>query len=199
MLLILDNRTRKDDKFSYTNCIIEALKKYNIQYKIISKIQNIDNIIRKIKGIIIGGSPTKLTKDPRGYLFNLHYISKLKVPIYGICFGCQLLNLIYGGTLVDNGKLICKDYEFYKYNKKSALFNNLKNTNFRYCFSDIVVPAKNVKKLASTKIEGKILDTAFEFEKGRVFGTLFHPEYYDDTDILILNFYNLCKFYIFFK
>lgn len=195
MLLILDNRTRKDDKFSYTNCIIEALKKYNIEYKIISKIQNIDDIIHKIKGIIIGGSPTKLTKEPRGFLFNSHYISKIKVPIYGICFGCQLLNLLYGGKLVDNGKLICKDYDFYKYNKKSPLFKNLNNTNFRYCFSDVVVPAKNVKKLASTNIKGKILDTAFEFEKGRVFGTLFHPEYYEDTDILILNFYNLCKLY----
>ena len=88
MLLILDNSVGKDDKLSYVKLIINVLKKYNINYKKVNKVINIDKIKSNIKGIIITGSSLKLSEETSitKFLFNLYYINELRVPIYGICF-----------------------------------------------------------------------------------------------------------------
>ena len=208
MLLILDNSVKKDDKLSFTKDIIKALKNYKIPYTVVNKIQNIADIEKKIKGIIITGSSLKLTKKENfeKFSFIIYYLIKLNVPVYGICFGCQFLNVIYGGTLKDNIKFICEDIEFSVYDPRCPLLKNTTTsttatttiiTKFRYCFSDIVIPNKNtdVRVFASIIYNNKKLDCGFEFEKNRVYGSMFHPEYYDNTDIIFKNFYEICKSY----
>lgn len=200
MLLILDNKVSKTDKFAYTDNLIRRLKKYNIPYIRVDRVKEID--LTKIKGIIITGSTLKLSKiskhgDYVNYGFNFYYLSKLDVPVFGLCFGCQLLNILYGGTLIDNKKYICGNYELYKFKNQNNLFDNININKFHFCFSDIVIPKKNfdIKVFASLKYNNKILDCGFVFEKNRVFGILFHPEFFDETDIFFNNFYELCKKY----
>jgi len=202
MLLILDNGITKDDKLSYTKHIITAMKKYKIDYIVVNKIQNIDEFKNKIKGIIITGSSLKLSKlSKKGnfekYSFNIYYLSRFNVPLYGMCFGCQLLNIIYGGELKDNKKYICKDIDFYKYDTKCKLLKNIDTINFRYCFSDIVIPNNkiDINIFSYIVINNKKIGCGFEYEKNKVYGTLFHPEYYDDTQIIFKNFYELCTKY----
>ena len=199
MLLILDNSTKKDDQLSFTKDIIKALKNYKIHYTVVNKIQNIDDIENKIKGIIISGSSLKLSKKENfeKFSFIIYYLIKLNVPVYGICFGCQFLNVIYGGTLKNNIKFICKDIYFNNYDPMCPLLKNITTTNFHYCFSDIVIPNKktDVHVFASIIYNNKKLDCGFEFEKNRVYGSMFHPEYYDNTNIIFKNFYEICKSY----
>jgi GMP synthase-like glutamine amidotransferase len=200
MILVLDNKSNKEDNLAYNSQIKKALKSLNIPYIIVDKIKLID--LSKIKGVIISGSSLKLSKISKkgsfiDYDFNFYYLSKLDVPIIGMCFGCQLLNILYGGTLEDNKKYICEDISFLKYDKEYPLFKDLTTINFGYCFSDIVIPPKNmgVKKFASIKYNNKLYNVAFEFEKNKVFGTLFHPEIKTDTYIIFKNFYDICKKY----
>jgi GMP synthase-like glutamine amidotransferase len=199
MILILDNGITKDDDLSYTKHVIKAMKNCKIDYKVVNKIQNIDDE-KKIKGIIITGSSMKLSKlSKKGgfdkYSFNIYYITRYNVPVYGICFGCQLLNLIYGGELKDNKNYICKDIDFYEYEPICPLFKNISTTNLHYCFSDIVIPNKkiDVKVFASIIVNNKKLGCGFEYEKGKVYGSLFHPEYHKDTQVIFKNFYDICK------
>jgi anthranilate/para-aminobenzoate synthase component II len=165
----------------------------------LNKIKNIDKIKNKVKGIIMTGSSLKLTKNISfdNYSFNFYYISKFDVPVYGLCFGCQLLNLMYGGTLKDNKKYICRDVTFHKYDSTHILLKNITTDDYWYCFSDIVIPNKKipVTVFATISVNNKILGCGFEFEKNKVFGSLFHPEYYSNTPIIISNFYDLCKKY----
>ena len=112
MILILNNSVSKNDPLSYNNKIKSALKKLNIPHISVSKIKNIN--LSKILGIIITGSSIKLSRESKKgnfykYAFNIYYLSKLKVPVLGMCFGCQLLNIIYGGSLIDNKKYICEN------------------------------------------------------------------------------------------
>ena len=199
MLLILDNSTKKDDTLSFTKKIIKTIKNYKIPHIVVNKIQNIDDIEKKIKGIIITGSSLKLSKKENfeKFSFIIYYLMKLNVPVYGICFGCQFLNVIYGGTLKDNKKFICKDIDFNNYDPMCPLLKNITTTNFHYCFSDIVIPnkKKDVQVFASIIYNNKKLDCGFEFEKNRVYGSMFHPEYYDNTNIIFKNFYEICKSY----
>jgi len=200
MLLILDNSTKKDDSLSFTKKIIKTIKNYKIPNKVVNKIQNIDDIEKKIKGIIITGSSLKLSKKEHfeKFSFIIYYLNKLHVPVYGICFGCQFLNVIYGGTLKDNKKFICEDIDFSDYDAKCPLLKNTTTTTptkFHYCFSDIVIPNKktDVRVIASILYNNKKIDCGFEFEKNRVYGSMFHPEYYENTQIVLKNFYEICK------
>jgi hypothetical protein len=62
MLLILDNSAKKDDPLSFTTKNNKTIKNYKIPHKVVNKIQNIDDIENKIKGIIITGISLKLSK-----------------------------------------------------------------------------------------------------------------------------------------
>ena len=203
MLLILDNGISKDDKLSYTKNLIASLNNLKIDYIIVNKIQDIDHVKNKIKGIIITGSSMKLSKlSKKGsfekYSFNIYYMNKFDVPVYGLCFGCQLLNIIYGGKLKDNIKYVCKDIDFQDYDNKCPLLKNIKIINFGYCFSDIVIPNKNlnIHVFASIIINNnKKIGCGFEFEKNKIYGSLFHQELYNHTQVLFKNFYDICKKY----
>jgi len=201
MLLILDNRVTPNDNLAFTKEIIKTLKLHNIPHLIVNSVQEIDKA--KIKGIIITGSSLKLsqlekTGEFTDYGFNLYYLSTLNVPVFGICYGCQLLNILYGGKLIDNKKFICDDMPFHEFKNINHFFDNINVKEFRYCFSDIVVPSKklDIDVFASIKLKNKILDCGFIFEKGRVFGSLFHPEFYPETTgTFYKNFYDFCKKY----
>ncbi len=201
MLLILDNKKNKNDKLAYIDELSKALNKLRIPFISVTKIDN--NIkLHEITGVIISGSSIRfndITENKRNkiYAFNFYYLSRLNVPIYGICFGAQLLSILYNCTIKDNKKYICGNIPFYKYDKSNILLKNVDTDNFDYCFSETIIPNKynNINIFASIKHDNKIVDTGFEFEKNKVFGSLFHPEINDNTIILYDNFYNLCKKY----
>jgi len=201
MLLILDNRVTANDNLAFTKELVETLKLYNIPHLVVNSVQEIDK--NKIKGIVITGSSLKLsqlekTGEFQDYGFNFYYLSILQVPVFGICFGCQLLNILYGGKLIDNKKFICDDIPFHEFKNINSFFNHINIKTFHYCFSDIVVPSKklDIDIFASIKFKTRIIDCGFIFEKGRVFGSLFHPEFYPETTgKFYKNFYDFCKKY----
>ena len=59
----------------------------------VHKIENFNNI----KGIILSGGPSTVTKDK--YQKIPKYLFEKKIPILGICYGLQLIAKIYGGRI----------------------------------------------------------------------------------------------------
>lgn len=139
------------------------------------------------------------------------------VPVLGICFGAQLLLTLYGGALFDNRKYtsqsapvqVIKTHKLFRQGdirtttpktpqrRISAVgskgFQVAPSTNTiiaSFNFSDIpIMPpsTRKVKPIAWVNGNTTSLAVAYEFERGRVYGCLFHPELNPDTYYIIKN------------
>jgi GMP synthase-like glutamine amidotransferase len=71
--------------------------------KLICTLDDLDNIkLEKITGIIIVGSSLSLIKDNKideTYQKIIAPLILLNVPVLGICYGHEILNLLLGGTI----------------------------------------------------------------------------------------------------
>jgi GMP synthase-like glutamine amidotransferase len=183
-------------------------------------------IFNSITGVIISGSLMKMSKllhDISKYVHILHYLQAFRhVPVLGICFGAQLLVVLYGGFMIDNGGYTCTmapvevlaNHKLFRLNyqvpEKIKKTQNKSSTrtrtrsrsrsringphinkpliSARFCFSDIpIVTNRRVKSIAWVRGNTSTLPVAFEFERGRVYGCLFHPEYTADTYYILKN------------
>ena len=106
-----------------------------------------------IKGIILSGGPSTVTKE-KFERVPIEIFSK-KIPILGICYGLQLIAKLYGGKI----KSSKKKREFGRMSiikkRKSLLTNNFfgkKNKSVWMSHQDAVIRTpKNFKTIASTK------------------------------------------------
>ncbi len=162
------------------------MKELNIPFYVMGKNDRLGKFEKlPIKGIILSGGPVKLTENPNinDIIMNYRAITQFKVPILGICFGCQILHNLYGGTLKDLKDYTCKDFQV-TLDTKHFLFKNCQEKeNLRFCFSDLIIPI-NTKAIAWFEFNNKRHPCAFEFGEER-YGTMFHPEF---TPIIIKNF-----------
>ena len=200
MILFVNNgRFKNRGKQSYSEKIIQVLTSRNIPFYSVDRIEPLPKGIRqKIRGILLGGSNLELSDpntDYKWYEHNLHYMQMFPdVPVYGICFGCQLLALYYGGKIVHG--------EYYKESNEtqidlsSPLFSNgfERNSVCKYYFSDQIVPFSSksgVKEIAWVSKKEQRIPVGFEFAKDR-WGTIFHPEFYKKTGVIFENFARFC-------
>ena len=101
MILLINNSTQ-GNKLSFIVQLRHTLRKLRIPFIESKKVDYdlLTKMKKKIKGIILSGSPMMLLKDDISqYNFDIYYMLNLDVPVLGICFGSQLLTLINGGTL----------------------------------------------------------------------------------------------------
>jgi len=198
-MILLVNNSNNVLKLSYINKLRGALTALRIPYYETDSVN--DDVLKlkgKIKGIILSGSYLKLTEKNlfKTFANDIRCILEFDVPVLGICFGCQLLTMIFGGTLSNKHHFFCQTTELELAN--SPLFQGLEDPNVQFCFSDLPIAGKHdgVKEIAWFKKNGKSHGCAFEFKKGKYYGTLFHPEFHDHSHKILDNFVqNICKKY----
>ena len=191
--LLIDN-TINLDTAKMTPLIINFFKKKNIPLIIISDKTFIDIKINEneLIGIILSGGPILLSQHSllKDYILNLTVIIKFpNIPILGICFGFQIISMIYGGyidKLQNNKKGLFEDINIV--DTDSMLFKNINknkinvfqyhNDYIKYIPNDFKVTAKDNNDIIQC-IENK--------DKLR-FGTQFHPENSEDGLQLLNNF-----------
>ena len=131
----------------------------------------------RIKGIILSGGPSTVTK--KSYPNIPKEIFLKKIPILGICYGLQLITKIFGGKIQSSRKK--REFgraKLYK-KKNSLLISKYFNTNNSAKFvwmshqDAVVTLPKGFKTIASTK-NSKL--TIIENFKRKIYGVQFHPE-----------------------
>ena len=149
---------------------------------------------KNIKGIILSGGPSTVTKYK--YQSVSRNIFQKKIPILGICYGLQLIAKLFGGKI----KQSKKKREFGRaliFKKRKSLltkdFFNSKKTVWMSHEDAVVKIPENFKTVASTK-DSKL--TIIENTKKKIYGVQFHPEitHTDNGKKIFKNFlFDICK------
>jgi anthranilate/para-aminobenzoate synthase component II len=189
---------------SHVPILRKCLDARNIPYVITRKCD--PEIIRRkdITGIIIPGSPFRIHPDEMQETLELelYYLFHFpKLPILGICHGCQFLMTYYGGDLVPYKSYWSgsKDIEL-DLSRDRIFKEEERRQKIHVYFHDLPVVTPAAKKAGVREIawitrfrDGHRRACAFEFVKDRIYGVMFHPEAKKGSQYIIYNFYdNVC-------
>lgn len=196
MILLINNSTQ-GNKLSYIIQIRHTLVKYRIPFIETKKVDSsiIQKYKKRIKGIILSGSPMILDNDNIAkYNYDIFYMLNLDVPVLGICFGSQLMTIINGGSLKKMDAFVCDVLPATIVAKDCFLFDGLPSEmQMNFCFSYLPVKPRTHKSsvLATIPINGKKTPIAFKYSD-KMFCILGHPEIQEETQVIYRNFYDYC-------
>jgi GMP synthase (glutamine-hydrolysing) len=153
------------------------------------------NISSNVKGIILSGGPSTVTKKSFPQIPS--EIFNLNIPILGICYGLQLIAKQFNGKVKPN----IKKREFGRavlIKKKNSLltknfFNRGKSVVWMSHQDTVYKLPKGFSKIASTSQSAM---TIIENKKKNIYGIQFHPEvtHTNKGNIIFKNFiFHICK------
>jgi len=142
-------------------------------------------------GIIISGSPVLLSEtDTAPYIEKFLFVKNISVPVLGICFGHQIIGMLYGGKIQKDKE--CRRPINIKLLAKDAIFEGLpENPVFGEDHTESISLPLNFEHIATSefcKVE------AIKHKEKPLYGVQFHPEVSGENGkILLKNFLRICK------
>ncbi len=180
MILIIDCGSKK------TKEIKKVLDNAGLKNQIKSLI-NIDSVeFNKFSGIIISGGGSL---DPKIEMSKFRFIKKLNIPILGICFGHQVIGVLFGSDFFHGENRDREESIHFLIN--ADIFSGLQNpSNFiEDHFCGITLPKSFIKLAKSKSYEVEVM----KHRNKNIYGVQFHPEVSGKNGRQILiNFGNIC-------
>ncbi len=179
-ILIINNNPNNDSGI-YTPILINNIKNNHKVYEC-RNIKDVNNLINQkidINLIITCGSCINLMKDvnisEHINKTTLAILTFPEVPIVGICFGMQLLCLLYGCSLYEKKRLKPDFEKLYKI-KESKLFENIYDKFDGYCTNNIFCDFTNVNNLDVLVKDKNNNIMSFKHKYKEIYGIQFHGE-----------------------
>ena len=179
-----------------TKLIARRIREYSVLSEVLTlKDLKKKNIFHNVKGVILSGGPSTVTKSLFPKLPNK--IFNLNIPILGICYGLQLITKQFKGKVKPN----IKKREFGRailIKKKNSLltknfFNHKKPVVWMSHQDSVYKLPIGFSKIASTHQSEM---TIIENKKRKIYGIQFHPEvtHTYNGSIIFKNFiFDICK------
>lgn len=143
------------------------------------------------QGVVVSGAPILITEvDPEKYLEKLAWVKETKIPVLGICFGHQLIGMLFGAFASRMRE--DRDWQTIESFVDSPLLNRLP-TEFEmmedHC-ETISIPSDFVLVGSSDACVNEIM----QHRELPIYGVQFHPEVSGNHGgILLENFVNICS------
>jgi len=185
MILIINCGREKVD------LIARIVSKDHFESQIVrlDEIRNIDFV--NYNGIIISGAPILLTEINRSAFLDLFkFIRRINYPILGICFGHQIIGLLYGAKVFRGPE--CRTHEIIEVIERDELFDGLDtflSLKEDHC-EGITLPNNFILLAKSRSYDVE----AIKHREKDIYGVQFHPEASGELGKKIIkNFLKLCK------
>jgi GMP synthase-like glutamine amidotransferase len=187
MIVVVNNAINQSQAMYFPH-IIDYLRVNRIPYTVVKNTTQFQRISpASIRGIILSGSPLMIDQasidaHPDQFLLNIMALGRMDTPILGICFGCQIMNHVYGGTLHRLDRLFCED---------TVLQG--RSMTVRFCLQNVIskaAPAFNV--VATATVRGHTVPCFLKHKTRPLIGCLFHPEYHVATHEILDGFMRMC-------
>jgi anthranilate/para-aminobenzoate synthase component II len=203
MLLIVAREN--PDPINNLSNVVKAFDARKIPYILVRKCDPAMIHRKDIRGVIIPGTnhfriiPYEIQPELELELYYLYHFPKL--PVLGLCHGCQFLSVYYGCQLM-------KYDTFWHGGKEVELDLTVDNLfhgeeqiqQLEVYFRDLPIAPKKagrgrgrgIREIAwLTSYRDNLRHAcAFEFEKDRVYGFMFHPEAKESSWPILYNFYD---------
>jgi len=176
-----------------THLIARRIKEYGASVEVINPQKAIRTIMLKDpQGIILSGGPASVYEEGSPQIEN--EIFDLGIPIFGICYGMQLMSKIHGGRVV-SGK---KEYGPATLNLRSNTREIVAGKALPERFTVWMSHGDEVKKpFKGAKVLGSTDDVPYAYVgdvKNKFYGVQFHPEveHTQHGDTMLKNFLSIC-------
>jgi GMP synthase (glutamine-hydrolysing) len=147
--------------------------------------------LENIKGVIISGAPILITEvDTSPYLEKMEWIKETVLPVFGICFGHQLIGLLHGALA--NRMRDDRDWQTVEVYEDCPLFNQLpREINMMEDHCEAISIPQNFQLVASSDA---CVNEAMQHQHKQLFGVQFHPEVSGNHGARIIeNFVKVCQ------
>ena len=142
------------------------------------------------KGIIISGAPILISQvNPDPYLEAFDFLKTIEIPVLGICFGHQILGMVYGAFPALEKE--DRDWQTISFYEESAILKSIPNEVLMMedHTENISIPP-GFMLLGSSD---QCVNEAMQHRVKKLYGVQFHPEVSGNMGArLIENFINIC-------
>lgn len=177
MILVINVCRERLHYNEFVNPVLNILSVINERYFVL----NYDNItiedLENVDKIIICGT-SLYDNEYLEHIEKFSWIRSCGKPIFGICAGCQIIQIVYGGTIDRVKEIGAVDIEF------SEEFLGIIGKRKVYSLHQNIVRSNEFTVYARSEL----CSHAFKHKTKEIYGVLFHPEVYNH-DILE----NFCK------
>lgn len=191
MLLVVNN-TLDQTRAMYLPFLIRFLRERRVSYRVVTKTADLRRVrAADVEGVIISGSPLMVTTEDvipnlEQFLLNIMVVLRFGVPVIGICFGCQLINSLFGGRLRKLRAPFCQDARVYMHGDRQV--------QGRFCLSYVVNDvAPEFDTLGSAMVRRRLVPCYIKHRERPIYGCLFHPEFHSETQYVLDNFLGVCR------
>ena len=134
------------------------------------------NNLSNYGAVVISGSPGSVNEENAASV-HPEFFSKFDRPVLGICYGLQLMNKIFGGTV--DTKANREDGQFEMEIQKNVLFEGAEDESSSNSLTALLTHGDSITKVSDNfNIIAKAGDivTAVQHKSKPIFGVQFHPE-----------------------
>jgi anthranilate/para-aminobenzoate synthase component II len=201
MILIVDN-TQDSPTALYLPKLIAVLHERDIPYITVTTYTELKDALqryrRSIKGVIMSGSQLMISQMKHSEyidIFTMNLVAvtmcgmKWRIPVLGICFGCQFIYTFFGGSLRKLPKPTCKNHMIH-------FVRPGESAPARFCCTYLLgenVPNDITIKAHVHNNEVGSAPCYIQHRSYPIYGTSFHPEYKKETHQILHKFLDITQ------